>query len=110
VFRLNTDPQSHKSLLPIAAMIDFKPLCPPALPRSRNRNRAKRQARSSLITIQRPGRILDLMLRIRQETASPLRFMNVCGFTSRARSPSMVRGATNERHSVRFTVASDVRR
>ena len=58
-------------------MIDFKPLCPPALPRARKRIVPKGKARSSLITINDLPASSESDFAIRQATASPLKFMYV---------------------------------
>src|SRR5882672_10971643 len=92
------------SLVPNAAMIDFKPLCPPALPRARRRIVPKGKAKSSLMTISDLPASASSSFAIRQASASPLKFMKVCGFTSFDRRPSIIPIPVNERHSRRFTV------
>src|SRR6266404_2836284 len=92
------------SLVPKAAMIDFQPLCPPALPRARKRIVPKGRARSSLITTSDLPTSASSSFASRQANASPLTFMKVCGFTSFDLWPSITPPPTSERHSRRFTV------
>src|SRR6266478_6342908 len=92
------------SLVPKTAIIDFKPLCPPALPRARKRIVPKGRARSSLITTSDLPTSASSSFASRQANASPLTFMNVCGFTSFDLWPSITPPPTSERHSRRFTV------
>src|SRR6185503_1050667 len=95
------------SFVPIDAMIDFKPLCPPAEPRSRMRIFPTGNARSSEITTSCPIRSAGDSLSIfrsKHATACPLRFMKVCGFTNFVRVPSISPRPTSELHSRLLTL------
>src|SRR5215218_9720717 len=92
------------SLVPIDAMIDFSPLCPPAEPRSRTRIWPSGKARSSEITMScLIGDSLSIFAS-KHATACPLRFMKVCGFTNFVRVPSTSPRPTSELHSRLLTL------
>src|SRR5256885_1414944 len=64
------------SFVPSPAIIDFSPLCPPALPRARKRIVPNGKAKSSLTTINDRAVSVTSYFDTRQATASPLKFMN----------------------------------
>src|SRR5215212_899606 len=91
------------SFVPIDAMIDLSPLCPPAEPRSRMRILPRGKARSSEITTNCFTGNSLLSFASRQETAWPLKFMKVCGFANFVRAPATSPRPTRELHSRRPT-------
>src|SRR5580693_690690 len=86
---------------PTEAMIDFKPLCPPALPRSRIRSMPHGNAASSLSTIISAALHSYPSSSIR--TAAPLRFIIVCGLASTTSLPAMLPSPTYDFASGRVT-------
>src|ERR1043166_9751204 len=86
-------------------MIDFSPLWPPELPRCRSRIAPNGSAKSSLTTINaflKPP--LPSSLEIKQPTASPLKFIYVCGFANLTRWSSITALPTSDWQSRRFTL------
>ena len=79
------------------SMIDLSPFCPPCEPRGRIRIFPNGRARSSEITISSVSTLSGF--ETRQLTASPLKFINVCGLTSSTAFPPMCPRPTNARHS-----------
>ena len=83
------------------SMIDLRPFCPPCVPFGRILIVPNGKARSSEITISRSTD--RSVFAIRQLTASPLKFMNVCGFASSIDLVFKLRRPISERHSSRLT-------
>src|SRR6266403_4094599 len=103
MFGLNANPQPNKLICTYRGDNRLSPLWPPADPRSRIRIFPNGKARSSDITINWSPGSSRLCFASKQETACPLKFINVCGLTSFTALPSSSPRPTNELHSRRLT-------